>query len=100
MRSFDCVSMDSDLDSVCTQQVREHVRRSGEEPRKEKYNLMDLLLDFEIQTEVSQVSPTGWRSLLRSVTGLDSDLDVASLDDGEAPAATQQRVHAHCKTQT
>lgn len=35
MRSFDSVSIDSDLDSVCTEQIRLHIhRRPGERPKK------------------------------------------------------------------
>lgn len=103
MRSFDCVSIDSDLDSVCTQQVRAHVcRRSGKKQGDEKTESDGFIPWLKIQSNVSQVTSTGWRSLLQSVTGLGSDLDAASLDDSEPPtapgAATQQRIHTNCKT--
>lgn len=105
MRSFDCVSIDSNLDSVCTQQVRAHVcRRSGEKQGDEKNQSDGFIPWLKIESNVSQVTPTGWRSLLQSVAGLGSDLDAASLDDSEPPtapgAATQQRIQANCKTQT
>lgn len=65
---------------------------------------MNLFLGQRFKINASQATPTGWRSLLQSVTGLGSDLDAASLDDSEPPtaapgAATQQRPCANCMTQ-
>ncbi|XP_070821299.1 trichohyalin [Chaetodon trifascialis] len=58
--SFDTVSIDSDLDSVCTEQVRQHIHRRP-----------------------------GWRSLIQSVTDMDdhcttqSDYDTATQEESE-----------------
>lgn len=97
MGSFDCVSIDSDLDSVCTQQVRAHVcRRSAEKQGIKKKESDGTIPWLKIQINVSQVTPTGWRSLLQCVTGLGSDLDSASLDGSEP----HLRIQTNCKTQT
>ncbi|KAF1389157.1 hypothetical protein PFLUV_G00070540 [Perca fluviatilis] len=66
--SFDTVSIDSDLDSVCTEQVRQHIHRQ-----------------------------TGWRSLTLSVTGMDdyctnqSDNDTPTQEESEPQSTSGQR---------
>ncbi|XP_028433050.1 trichohyalin isoform X1 [Perca flavescens] len=66
--SFDTVSIDSDLDSVCTEQVRQHIHRQ-----------------------------TGWRSLTLSVTGMDdyctnqSDYDTSTQEESEPRSTSGQR---------
>lgn len=50
MRSFDSVSIDSDLDSVRTEQVRRHIhRRSGERLTKVYDNLKNIKKKSEKQ---------------------------------------------------
>lgn len=44
MRSFDTVSIDSDLDSVCTEQVRQHIHRL---PGKTAGNVEESELHFK-----------------------------------------------------
>nr|XP_033474947.1 trichohyalin isoform X2 [Epinephelus lanceolatus] len=67
VRSFDTVSIDSDLDSVCTEQVRQYIHRRP-----------------------------GWRSLIQSVTGMDddctnhSDYDTPTQEDSEPQSTTAQ----------
>ncbi|XP_044053052.1 trichohyalin isoform X2 [Siniperca chuatsi] len=66
--SFDTVSIDSDLDSVCTEQVRQHIHRRP-----------------------------GWRSLIQSVTGMDdyctnqSDYDTPTQEESEPQSTSGQR---------
>ncbi|XP_031164738.2 trichohyalin isoform X2 [Sander lucioperca] len=66
--SFDTVSIDSDLDSVCTEQVRQHIHRQP-----------------------------GWRSLIQSVTGMDdyctnqSDCDTPAQEESEPRSTSGQR---------
>ncbi|XP_078105767.1 uncharacterized protein LOC144517557 [Sander vitreus] len=66
--SFDTVSIDSDLDSVCTEQVRQHIHRQP-----------------------------GWRSLIQSVTGMDdyctnqSDYDTPAQEESEPRSTSGQR---------
>ncbi|KAM7018110.1 uncharacterized protein LKV04_002012 [Tautogolabrus adspersus] len=67
VRSFDTVSIDSDLDSVCTEQVRLHIHRRP-----------------------------GWRSLIQSVTGMDdfssnqSEYDSPTQEDSEPRPSSGQ----------
>lgn len=49
MRSFDCMSIDSDLDLVCTQQVRAHVCRQSGEKQGGGGDLMDLFIDWRFK---------------------------------------------------
>ncbi|XP_037634422.1 trichohyalin isoform X2 [Sebastes umbrosus] len=66
--SFDTVSIDSDLDSVCTEQVRQHIHRRP-----------------------------GWLSLIESVTGMDdyctnhSDYDTPTQEESEPRSTSGQR---------
>ncbi|KAM8760782.1 uncharacterized protein AB9X84_008727 isoform 4-T4 [Acanthopagrus schlegelii] len=66
--SFDTVSIDSDLESVCTEQVRQHLHRRP-----------------------------GWRSLVQSFTDMDdyctnrSDYDTPTQEDSEPQSASGQR---------
>ncbi|XP_045890395.1 myosin-11 isoform X4 [Micropterus dolomieu] len=66
--SFDTVSIDSDLDSVCTEQVRQHIHKRP-----------------------------AWRSLLQSVTGMDdyctnqSDYDTPTQEESEPRSTSGQR---------
>ncbi|XP_070689489.1 trichohyalin [Pempheris klunzingeri] len=68
VRSFDTVSIDSDLDSVCTQQVRQHIHRRP-----------------------------GWCSLIQSVTAMgdsctnQSDSDTPSKGESEPRSTSGQR---------
>ncbi|XP_060895241.1 trichohyalin isoform X2 [Labrus mixtus] len=67
VRSFDTVSIDSDLDSVCTEQVRLHIHRRP-----------------------------GWRSLIQSVTGMDdfssnqSECDSQTQEDSDPRPSSVQ----------
>ncbi|KAI3372856.1 hypothetical protein L3Q82_023299, partial [Scortum barcoo] len=69
--SFDAVSIDSDLDSVCTEQVRQHIHRRP-----------------------------GWRSLIQSVTNMDdfstnqSDDDTPTQEDSE-PTSDQRSAYTN-----
>ncbi|XP_050931274.1 myosin-4 isoform X1 [Lates calcarifer] len=71
VRSFDTVSIDSDLDSVCTEQVRQHIHRLP-----------------------------GWRSLIQSVTGMDddftnqSDYDTPTQEESEPQLTSVHRSSA------
>lgn len=50
MWSFDTVSIDSDLDSVCTEQVRQHIhRRPGERLHK---NIEKKLMKSDLDQQV------------------------------------------------
>ncbi|XP_071339047.1 trichohyalin isoform X2 [Trachinotus anak] len=68
VRSFDTVSIASDLDSVCTEQVRQHIHRQP-----------------------------GWRSLIQSVTGTDdyftnhSDYDTPTQEESEPQSTSVHR---------
>ncbi|XP_029295745.1 trichohyalin isoform X2 [Cottoperca gobio] len=71
--SFDSVSIDSDLDSVCTEQVRHHIHRRP-----------------------------GWRALIQSVTGMDdcctnhSDYDTHTQEESK-PRSTSGQSSSHGK---
>ncbi|XP_056232257.1 putative protein tag-278 isoform X2 [Seriola aureovittata] len=68
VRSFDTVSIASDIDSVCTEQVRQHIHRRP-----------------------------GWRSLIQSVTGTDdyftnqSDYDTPTQEESEPQSISVHR---------
>ncbi|XP_029137412.2 trichohyalin isoform X3 [Labrus bergylta] len=73
VRSFDTVSIDSDLDSVCTEQVRLHIHRRP-----------------------------GWRSLIQSVTGMDdfssnqSECDSQTQEDSDPrPSSVQSSLNGN-----
>ncbi|KAJ4942069.1 hypothetical protein JOQ06_011939 [Pogonophryne albipinna] len=67
--SFDTVSIDSDLDSVCTEQVRNHIHRRP-----------------------------GWRSLLQSVTGMEDHCTNHSDTQGESePRSSSGRSFSYGK---
>nr|XP_020458076.1 trichohyalin-like [Monopterus albus] len=71
VRRFDSVSIDSDLDSVCTEQSRQHIHRQP-----------------------------GWHALIRSVTGIDgnctdqSGCDTPAQEESGPPSTSVQR-HTH-----
>ncbi|XP_047447589.1 trichohyalin [Mugil cephalus] len=68
VRSFDTVSIDSDLDTVCTEHVRQHIHKRS-----------------------------GWRSLIHSVTNMNdhcttqSDYDTATQEESESQSTSVQR---------
>ncbi|XP_059192770.1 trichohyalin [Centropristis striata] len=68
VHSFDTVSIDSDLDSVCTEQIRQHIHKRP-----------------------------GWRSLIESVTGMEhyctnhSEYDTSTQEESEPRSTSGQR---------
>ncbi|XP_013769970.1 trichohyalin isoform X6 [Pundamilia nyererei] len=60
--SFDTVSIDSDLDTVCTEQVRQHIHKWP-----------------------------GWHSLIRSVTEINGQTDITTQEESESRSTSVQR---------
>ncbi|XP_026178101.1 trichohyalin isoform X2 [Mastacembelus armatus] len=81
--NFDSVSIDSDLDTVCTEQVRQHIH-------KQLGNRLQKLIATGIQNYcmyvelfITGVLSTGWHALVQSVTSIDEYC--ANLSDSDTP---------------
>lgn len=86
MCSFDTVSIDSDVDTVCTDRVRQHIHRlTGKRPQR----LTCVGENSLYLTRFMSHSPQGWHSLIQSVTDM---TDNHSTNQSDCDTPTQEEI--------